>query len=418
MGHRLRRFPRSHYFWIAIHVVLLLLFLFLSWKYYEGPSPGALEYHKALDILGGQIPYHDFTFEYPPLVILLWVIPALFFRSMPFYFIAFAIEIFFFDFLAMKLIIHLSRRLNLSMVRSLFFYTLFIGVVAGPIVIQRCDLVPAVLMLAALVALIKGRNSLAWSMLALGVVAKLFPIIIAPLFVIWYLIKKQYKQLIKGVAVFVAVILVTVIPWIIIDAQGFWYSINYHLQRGLHAESSYGSFLLLAQLLGFIRVGGGFSFGSYNLISPTADYITGVSFYIALEILLILYLLFALKLSGLQRGQKNNISTVMPNVEMESLLLRYALLVIIGLMISSKIFSPQYMVWFCPLLPLINIRGSNLIFILCLIAGGATLYIYPFNYTPFARFETFPVIMMALRNLLLIVIGFLVLFPRRYKVRT
>ena len=48
----------------------------------------------------------------------------------------------------------------------------------------------------------------------------------------------------EGAAVFLAVILVLVLPWVIIDAQGFWGSISYHLERSLHAESSYGSFTI------------------------------------------------------------------------------------------------------------------------------------------------------------------------------
>jgi uncharacterized membrane protein len=331
---------------------------------------------------------------------------------MPLYFIAFAIEIFLFDLIALAFIVYISRRLNMSTVRSLTFYTLFMAVVAGPIVIQRCDLVPAVLVLVALAALIKGRNSLAWAVLALGVVAKLFPIVIAPLFVIWYIIKKQYRQLIKGVAVFSAVILVTVIPWVIIDAQGFCSSISYHLVRGLHAESSYGSFVLLWQLLGFTRVDGGFSYGSYNLISPMADSIAKASFYIIAAILLVLYLLFAFKL---KRGQNKIISLEMPTAETESLLLQYAVLVIIGFLVSSKVFSIQYMIWLCPLLPLLNIRRGTHIFILFITVGIFTLYVYPFNYTPFARFKNLPVLIMACRNLLLIVIGFLILFSVRTK---
>ncbi len=413
--HRLQRIVRSPFFWIAIHAVLLLpVFISLAWLYYTSPSPGAAEYKIAMEILGGQIPYHDFAFEYPPLALLILVIPGLFFRSLSSYFIAFAVEIFLFDVIAIALIVYISRRLNMSTVRSLVFYTLFMAVVAGPIVIQRYDLVPAVLVLVALVALIKERNNWAWAMLALGVVAKLFPLVVAPLFFIWHIAKRQYGQLIKGVAVFSAVILATVIPWVVIDAQGFWHSISYHLERGLHAESSYGSFILLGQLLGFTHVQGGFSpYNSYDLTSPLADSLAAASFYIMAALLLALYLLFAFQL----KKRQNKITSLgMPAAEAESLLLRYSALVIIAFLASSKVFSIQYLIWLCPLLPLLDIRRSSLIFILFLIAGAFTLYIYPFNYTPFARFENLPVLIMARRNLLIIVIGFLILFSGRARV--
>jgi uncharacterized membrane protein len=364
-------------------------------------------------MLEGQIPYSDFASEYPPLALLTFIIPALFFRSLSPYFTAFAAEIFLFDLLAIALIVYISRRLNMSTARSFTLYTLFIAFVAGPIVIQRYDLVPAVLILAALAALIKGKNKTAWAVLALGVMTKLYPLVIAPLFVIWHITKSQYKQLVRGVIVFLAVIFVIAIPWIIIDAQGFWGSISYHLERGLHAESFGGSLVLLGQLLGWTQVEGGFSYGSYNLTSPLADNISTASFYIMAAILIALYLLFALQL---KKGQDSITSLETPAIETEALLLRYASLAVIAFLLSSKVFSIQYVIWLCPLLPLLHIRRSNLIAILLLIAGAFTLYIYPFYYTPFARFETTPVIIMASRNLLLLAVGALILLSGRTKV--
>lgn len=400
-------------FWIVIHAVLFLcIFTNLGLTYYIYPTPGAMGNIIALNMLEGQIPYSDFTYEYPPLTLLIYIIPALFFRSLSSYYVAFAAEIFLFDLLVMALIIYISRRLNMSTVRSLTAYTLFIAIVAGPIVIQRHDLVAAVLVLAALAALIKGRSKTAWAVLALGVMVQLYPLVVAPLFAIWHIIKRQYRQLVKGATVFLAVIFVIAIPWVIIDAQGFWGSISYHLERGLHAESSYGSFILIGQLLGLTQVEGGFSYGSYNLISPLADNISEASFYIMAVIFIALYLLFAFQL---KKRQDSITSLETPAAETEALLLRYASLAVIVFLLGSKVFSVQYMIWLCPLLPLLNIRRSNLIFILFLIAGALTLYIYPFNYTPFARFETLPVIIMASRNFLLLAIGALILFPKSTK---
>ncbi len=411
--HKLHGLAQNLSFWIAIHAVLFLcIFINLGLTYYTSPTPGAMENQIALKILEGQMPYSDFASEYPPLALLIFIIPALFFRSLSLYYVAFATEIFLFDLLAIALIIYISRRLNMSTVRSLTVYTFFIAFVAGPIVVQRYDLVPAVLVLAALAALIKGKNNTAWAVLALSVMAKLYPIVVAPLFAIWHIMKGQYRQLVKGVAVFLAVIFVIAIPWVIIDAHGFWESISYHLERGLHAESSYGSFILIGQLLGLTQVEGGFSYASYDLTSPLAGNISGASFYIMAVIFIALYLLFAYQL----RKRQNNITSLeTPAAETEALLLRYVSLAVIVFLLSSKVFSIQYMIWLCPLLPLLNIRRSNLIVILLLIAGAFTLYIYPFNYTPFARFETTPVIIMASRNLLLLAIGALILFSKRAK---
>jgi uncharacterized membrane protein len=411
---KLHGLAQNPVFWFAVHAVIFLyIFINLGWAYYTSPTPGVVENKLALKMLEGQVPYSDFACEYPPLALLIFIIPALFFRSLSPYYIAFATEIFLFDLLAIALIVYISRRLNISTARSLTVYTFFIAIVAGPIVIQRYDLVPAVLVLAALAALIKGKSNTAWAVLALGVMTKLYPLVIAPLFVIWHIMKRQYRQLVKGVTVFLAVIFVLAIPWVIIDAPGFWGFISYHLERGLHAESLYGSFVLIGQLLGLTQVEGALSYGSYNLISPLADNISETSFYIMAVIFIALYLLFTFQL---QKRQDSITSLETPAAETEAALLRYASLAVIVFLLSSKVFSIQYMIWLCPLLPLLHIRRSNLIVILLLIAGVFTLYIYPFNYTPFTHFETLPVIIMASRNLLLLSIGALILFSGRTKV--
>ena len=410
---KLHRLAQNPVFWFAVHAVIFLyIFINLSWIYYTSPTPWVVENKFALKILEGQVPYSDFACEYPPLALLIFIIPALFFRPLSTYYIAFATEIFLFDLLAIALIVYISRRLNISTARSLTIYTFFIAIVAGPIVVQRYDLVPAVLVLAALAALIGGRSNTAWTALALSVMTKLYPLVIAPLFVIWHIMKRQYRQLVKGVGVFLAVIFVLAIPWVIIDAQGFWGFISYHLERGLHAESLYGSFVMVGQLLGLTHVECALSYGSYNLISPLANNISVSSFYITAVIFIALYMLFIFKL---HKRQHNIASLEAPAVETDAELLRYASLAVIAFLLSSKVFSIQYMIWLCPLLPLLYIRRSNLMIILLLIAGVFTLYIYPFNYTPFTHFETLPVIIMASRNLLLMSIGALILFPGHTK---
>jgi hypothetical protein len=71
------------------------------------------------------------------------------------------------------------------------------------------------------------------------------------------------------------------------------------------------------------------------------------------------------------------------------------------------------MAWFCPLIPLLNIRYQNLIVVLLLIAGVFTTYIYPFNYIEFEYFENLPVLLMVNRNLLMIIVFILVLIGRK-----
>ncbi len=260
-------------FWVVIHI-LLFLAVFLLWSYvfyeYYAPSPGAVEKNIILDIMAGQIPYIDFECEYPPVALLLFIIPGLIFRALPSYYIAFTVEMLLFDILAVFLITFIAKRINISKVKALTTYTLLIAIAAGPILTQRYDLAPAVMVLASVAAFLAGKNKTAWAILALGVMAKIFPIVVAPVFAIWLLMKKQYTRLYKGIAVFAGVILLTVLPWLIMDASSLGSFLTYHLDRGLHAESTYGSLIILGQHFGWTSVNYDFSFGSFNITSGLA----------------------------------------------------------------------------------------------------------------------------------------------------
>jgi hypothetical protein len=407
-GERLRKLPQKTPFWIIVHVILFLG-VFLLWSHvfydYYGPSPGAVEKNIVLEIFKGQIPYIDFECEYPPVALLLFIIPGLFFRALPSYYIAFTVEMLLFDILAIFLIIYIAKRINLSKVKALTSYTLLIAIAAGPIVTQRYDLAPAVMVLAAIAAFLAGKNKTAWGVLALGVMAKVFPIVVAPVFAIWLLVKKQYAQLFKGIAVFAGVGLLTVILWLIIDAGSLVSLVTYHMDRGLHAESTYGSFIILAQHFGWTSVEWDFSFGSFNITSGLADNLSNWSFYIMGAVLLLAYALFVYKL---RKSEKKRNAGANPQIEQETLFIRYVAIYVLAFLLFNKVFSAQYMAWFCPLLPLLNIRGHSFMVAMLLIAGVFTIYVYPFNYLNFEYYETLPVFLMAGRNLILIIVFVLV----------
>ena len=405
---KLSKLAQKTSFWIIIHVVLFLC-VFLLWSHvfyeYYGPSPGAVEKNIVLKIFKGQIPYIDFECEYPPVALLLFIIPGLFFRALPGYYIAFTVEMLLFDILAIFMIIFIVKRLNISKVKALSSYTLLIAIAAGPIASQRYDLAPAVMVLAAVAAFLSGKNKTAWGVLALGVMAKVFPIVVAPLFAVWLLIKKQDAQLFKGIAVFAAVALLTVLPWLIMDAGSIGSMLTYHMDRGLHAESTYGSFIILAQHFGWTSVEYDFSYGSFNITSGLADNLSHASFFIMGAVLLLAYVLFSFKLSKKELKTDGMLSS---QAAQETLLIRYVAISVLAFMLFNKVFSAQYIVWFCPLLPLLNIRFHNFMVLLLLIAGAFTIYIYPFNYINFEYYETLPVFLMAGRNLLLVVVFILV----------
>jgi uncharacterized membrane protein len=399
-------FRKTVIIFVAIHIfIFLILFTLLPSFFPDGTGAGSLEGYIARLMLHGTIPYHPFIqgFEYPPLALLSFLLPGLITTSFPAYTWLFATELMIFDLLALLMLADLASTLKISVKNTLAVYTLVI-IAVGPILVARYDLLPAMLVLAAVWAFIKGKNKLAWATAALGFAAKLYPIIIIPFFFIYQMKNRQYGRFIKGGAAFLITLLVLFLPWIIIDHNGFWHSFTYHFERPLHSESTYGTVLLAGQALGMTKVVGALTYGSWNLFSPLADSLATISFPLSAGILLIVYGLFTWQL---WKNSEDDMMTKMSEPSATKLL-QYTALAVTLFMLTNKVFSAQYMAWLCPLLPLAVGGGQYLVPALFILAAVLTQYVYPYNYIGFELGQSLPVFVLLFRNLLLILMAVLI----------
>ena len=407
IGEVVRWFRQRPLVFFALLHALLFLAVFASLDYLVGGH--GFERGFTIKMLDGMVPYSDFFSEYPPLALFSFLLPALLSPTQPFYSFFFAVEIFLLDLVVLFILAKLASRLKMQAWPVLSVYTLCL-VVIGPIVTGRFDLLPATLVLVALYAFISGKNKIAWGCLALGASAKLYPLVIAPLFFLYLLRQKQYWRLAQGIAIFGGVILVLNLPWVIIDADGFWQFISYHLERGLHSESSYGSVILIGQVMGLTQVEAGLTYGSWNLVSTMAENLSRASFYITAGLLSVIYAFYARQLWQKKPGDIS-IRGLLNNEAVA--LLRYTLVAVLIMLLTSKVFSPQFLIWLCPLIPIVGARWRYVPLVLFLIAGAITQYIYPHNYIAFELFTPHLVILHAIRNLLLAVMAVIYILPMR-----
>ena len=156
----------------------------------------------ASKIVQGQMPYRDFAVAYPPLALVFFTLPRLIASNLDTYIYVFAIEMLLFDLLGLFLISALARRLDLHLTGTLTIYTLALLAI-GPILIYRYDLVPAIMVLLALYTFIQGKHKTSWAILAVGMMTKIYPAIIAPIFLLYYRRHRQNRQAIAGAATFV-----------------------------------------------------------------------------------------------------------------------------------------------------------------------------------------------------------------------
>jgi hypothetical protein len=396
-------------FGVGHAVIFLGLMAILAHYFY--PGTGSLENWIAQKIFHGEIPYHDFISEYPPLALMGFLLPGLFFHTTTAYSWAFAAELLMFDLLVLYLLADLAVFFKVSIKNTLAVYTLVILAI-GPILVCRYDIMPAALTLLALWAFIKGKNKLAWGATALGFLAKLYPVIILPLFLLYQWKNRQYGRMFQGIAVFVIVVLIFCLPWLIIDAPGFTKSFTYHLDRPLHAESTYGSALMVGQVFGMDKIPADLTYGSWNLLSSLADKLAKIAFYVTAFFSIIIYWLFVTR----TRYDEVNDSSKPLNTSSASILAQCVILLTFVFLLLNKVFSAQYLAWLCPLLPLFFYgKRKYTVLSLFVIAAAVTQYVFPYNYVSFEQVHAVPVLLLAARNLMLITAGILVAFPARYQ---
>ncbi|UCG54133.1 MAG: DUF2029 domain-containing protein [Dehalococcoidia bacterium] len=401
---------RPFIFFVILHAIVFLA-VFASLDYLVGGN--SFERSFALKILDGMVPYTDFASEYPPLALFAFLVPALFSSTQPLYDVFFAVEIYLLDLVVLFILTKFTSHLKLKVWTVLGIYTLCLLAV-GSIVTGRFDLLPAALVLIALYAFVSGRNKIAWGFLALGATAKLYPLIIAPLFFLYLVRQRQYKRLIQGIAFFAGVVIALNLPWIIINWDGYFNLSNdtsflgYHVARGLHSESIYGSVILTGQLIGLTKVDAGMQYGSWDITSPAADAMANYSFYITVALLALLYFMYMKML--LKRPRNMNKKWVLDKEAVQSML-RYSILAVLIMLLTSKVFSPQFLIWLCPLIPIVRTRWPRISAFLFLIAGAITQYIYPHNYIEFELFTPYLVVLHATRNWLLLVMALIYILP-------
>jgi uncharacterized membrane protein len=384
----------------AIAHVLIFIILFHT-LYSTQFSAVGIYFDYASDVLNGKLPYRDFAFEYPPLSLLFFILPKLLSPSWQVFSVYFQAEVLIFELAGLVLTYLIARRLGKAPWTLLSVYSIAILAV-GPIIGQQYDIIPAITTLLALYYFWLGHHKVAWVFLALGTMIKLYPALLAPIFLIIYLRNGEYRRIWSGLSVFALCCLLILSPFLIIGPSNLLSLFDYHSLRGIQLESTYGAILLVAQKLGWTTVTLVFNYGSWNFNGNLANIFSQLSTPIMAIYLLGCYIFIYTQV----RAGKSQFTR----------LGCYALLVILVTLITSKVLSPQYIIWLIPVLALILGRLRYYVWLLFLFMGGLTYYLFPLHYAGLMAFSTTEAAVLCIRNVLLIVIAVLaVLSLRRLK---
>ena len=308
----------------------------------------------ACQFLPQTVQLHTFPIEYPPLSLVVFSLPLI----LPYlsYSLAFAIVMA----IVVGLIYWVFLRFGPPTSAVVFAILLLLSSFAT--VLTRFDIVPAGLTLICLILAERKRWTFAYIALALGVLIKLYPIMLLPfLFLaeqrdrispaaasdssensnffmtLWKTILMARKWYWGNGLIFLGLIAGVTALFGLLNFKGAVLgSTAYFLSRPFQSESSGAVMLWLASLFG-TPVAWEFSFGSLNIISPISDQVSQGFLLVFYGGYLCILLLFIARKMDLKEA--------------------FLASLLVGLA-TSKIFSPQYMIWLLPILAYNGVQGK------------------------------------------------------------
>ncbi|MGX5852768.1 hypothetical protein ACWKW6_03960 [Dyadobacter jiangsuensis] len=372
-------------------LALILIYLALESYYlffrFHGHIQDLTLYHGiALKMLDGQMPFRDFRIEYPVFALIPILLPGILsqlaggsFESYVCWFVAQNLGLA----VGIAWIIAQSdttgKALPRFFVATLFFLPLFLF---------RFDPFPAILTALA-VANVSCRPFISGMSLMASVAAKLYSIVLMPVFGLYCLFNRDITKwiwLVAGCGCICGAI-AGGIAWAGMDAALDF--MHYHLLRGIQIESLAGGILLLLEQTGLVELDVAHSFGAMHLVTPLSgpvlqciNIMTPLSF-----VLMASFLAWAFYKTASTSG---SITFRQLNAAAAAQILLFILL--------NKVLSPQYLIWLLPLVPFCRFRAS-LIFAVTLML---TILIFPGHYYSLISKQLLMVVILNIRNALLI----------------
>jgi hypothetical protein len=291
-------------------------------------------------VVRGKVPYRDFDVEYPPGALPTFVLPAIGSPSVRGYRTRFDLLMLVCGIGAVAAAAAALGALGADPV-WLVWALGFIGatpLLLGPVVLTRYDLWPAALAAAALAVICAGRNRLSFALLGVAVAAKVWPAVLAPLFVAHVWRRRGAREATVAAGIGLAVTAAIFAPFVALAPGGVWDSVVRQTSRPLQIESLGSAVLIGAHHLFGLGLRLETSHGSQNLGGSLPDAVGAAESAIVLAGLVALWLWFARR----PRDRET--------------LIRACAAAVCLFVAFGKVLSPQFLIWLIPLVPLVRGR--------------------------------------------------------------
>jgi hypothetical protein len=278
-------------------------------------------------------------------------------------------------------------RLRASRTRLLLALTLvgFAPLILGSVLRSRFDLWPTAVTAAALAAIVTGRQRWAAALLGLAAAVKVYPIVLAPLFLTYVWRQRGRREATTCAAMLVGVAAAVVVPFVAIAPGGVWDSVVGQTTRPLQIESLGSAALLAAHQIAGVGLRVESSHGSQNLAGGGPDAIAAVQSVAEITTLLVLWLAFAAGRADRDR------------------FLRFAAATVVAFVALGKVLSPQYLIWLVPFVAIVRGRRGLVAGLLLASAMLLTQLWFPYRYWKLAlAFDTEASWLVVVRDVLLV----------------
>jgi hypothetical protein len=384
-----------------IHVIVgvVMVLLVITSTTQEG-DPGVL--FAIVNHGTGLVAYRDYPVEYPPLGFAALRLPLLLGgTSAPTYQTVFSLVSVLLALATAACVYWLARHRwgAENPARSVVLYA-GLALAAAPLVVWRFDILPAFLTAIALVAYAARRPGFSGLALGLGIVAKVYPAFLVPVFACAKLFERLWRDaavLVLAAGIAVAAVLGEV--YLVAGSRVFYFLV-YQRNRGVEIESVAGGLAMLAGSLGQVPAKVVVEFGSMQVDSVLLTSLAGPVF--ALEVISGVALVAAMLFSF--RRDVGEMGAVQPMT-----IVQYSLATLLLVMLANKVLSPQYVVWVLPFVPLLGVRKSVLFLVIVVL----TTVEYPLSFRSLVHLEAVPTIVVNIRNALLVAFFVWIVIPRR-----
>ncbi|MGH3000019.1 MAG: glycosyltransferase 87 family protein, partial [Gaiellaceae bacterium] len=304
-------------------------------------TPGYETYGDA--IVAGQVPYRDFSVEYPPGALLPMLAPELTASRGNFgeYGHSFEKWMAGAGVLMVLLVALVASPLRVLLVAAS-------PLLLGNVMLSRFDLWVAALTIGALAALVLERRTTSAIVLGAAIGTKLFPAVIAPIGLVWIWRRHGRRAALTWLLGVVATCAVVFLPFAVASPGGLEHSFSSQIDRPLQLESLAGTILIAAHNTAGTTLHV-FTTMSQNLSGPGAHAAAVVSSILQVAALLLVWIAYA---RGPQTRER---------------LVRYAAAAVLAFVAFDKVLSPQYMVWLIPLVPLVRSRVAQALLVVALV---------------------------------------------------